>query len=150
MLSASISNPFVYLVPLFFYRDNLFWLARPLNLFEFLKIINSQTVSAPSEAAWSAWHAECYTAVNNKRNSFELFWHFTIKWNANGWPLGNSTLFPNRVQMLNKGTMVGAARPNRISAIKICANNNDPLLEFKTSKWINNIASMFTRIYMAG
>lgn len=65
-------------------------------------------------------------------------------------PWATVLFFPNRVQMVNKGTMVGAAQPNRISAIKICADNNDPSLEFKMSMRINKIVSMFTQMYMAG
>ncbi len=145
--STSISNPFVHHFPLFFYRDILFLLVRPLHLFELLKIIPKLFLRLQRQHGVLGMPS---VAVNNKKNSFELFWHFTIKWNANGWPLGNSTLFPYRVQMVNKGTMVGAAQQNRILAIKICADNNDPSLEFKMLKRRNTIVSMFTQMYMAG
>lgn len=86
--SPSISNPFVYLVPLSIYRNDPFLPTCPRRRFQFLKICNSQSVAMPSEADKSTWHAENYTTVNNNRISFVLFWHFTIKWNANAWPLG--------------------------------------------------------------
>lgn len=71
--SPSISNPFVYLAPLSIYRDDPFLPACPRHRFQFLKICNSQSVSMPSEADKSTWHAKNYTTVNNNRISFVLF-----------------------------------------------------------------------------
>lgn len=101
--SPSISNPFVYLAPLSIYRDDPFLPACPPHRFQFLKICNSQSVSMPWEADKSTWHAENYTTVNNNRISFVLFWHFTIKWNANAWPRWAFLLM---VLMVNKDRVI--------------------------------------------